>query len=81
MGEAFIKLARPGMAYRDAMYRAGILQRVGELYEATGMPDKALEHYETFVELWKIADPELQWRVRDVRARVERLRAAIAKKG
>ena len=51
------------------------------LYGAKGMPEKALEHYETFVELWKNADPELQSRVRDVRGRIERLRAVIAKKG
>lgn len=31
--------------------------------------------------LWKNADPELQPRVRDVRGRIDRLRAQIAKKG
>ena len=80
-GEAYLKIARPGMAYTDAMFRAGILQRIGELYEAKSMPDKALPHYEEFAMLWKNADAELQPRVRDVRGRIERLRAQVAKKG
>jgi hypothetical protein len=46
---------------------------LGEMYEAKGNVDKALTHYQAFVELWKAADPELQPRVRDVRGRIERL--------
>jgi hypothetical protein len=57
----------------DQDFRAGILQRLGEMYEAKGDFDKTLTHYQAFVELWKDADPELQPRVRDVRGRIERL--------
>ena len=80
-GEAYLKIDRPGMRFIDAMFRAGILQRLGELYETKGLPEKALPHYEEFVMLWKNADPELQPRVRDVRGRMERIRAQLAKKG
>jgi hypothetical protein len=51
------------------------------LYEAKGQSEKALQRYQDFVDLWKTADPGLQPRVRDVRARVDRLRDAQAKRG
>jgi tRNA A-37 threonylcarbamoyl transferase component Bud32/tetratricopeptide (TPR) repeat protein len=73
-GEAYLAIQRPGDINSHALFRAGVLQRLGELYEAKGMPDKALAHYQNFLNLWKDADPDLQPRVRDVRARVERLR-------
>jgi tetratricopeptide (TPR) repeat protein len=74
-GEAFLKLTRAPGIDNDALFRPGILQRLGELYEAKGMPDKALAHYQEFVTLWKNADPDLQPRVRDVRGRIERIQA------
>lgn len=55
-------------------YNAWSLQQLGDLYEARGDNARALDAYERFVELWKNADPELQPTVRDVRARIERLR-------
>jgi len=48
-------------------------KRIGELYEARGDREKALTHYLKFVDLWKNADPELQLRVAEVRARITRL--------
>ncbi|MEE8135526.1 MAG: tetratricopeptide repeat protein, partial [Gemmatimonadales bacterium] len=51
----------------------GAYQRLGELYEATGDRDKAIEYYNTFVELWADADAELQPRVADIRERIARL--------
>jgi tetratricopeptide (TPR) repeat protein len=82
-GEAFLKVMRggPGFAGNQALFRASILLRLGELYEAKGQSEKALQRYQDFVDLWKTADPGLQPRVRDVRARVDRLRAAQAKRG
>jgi tetratricopeptide (TPR) repeat protein len=73
IGEAFITLALPNRLDQDALFLAGIRQRLGEMYESKGNIAKALEHYSAFVELWKDADPELQPRVRDVRGRIERL--------
>jgi tetratricopeptide (TPR) repeat protein len=72
-GESYLTVTEPLRLGQDALFLAGIRQRLGELYEAKGNRDKALEHYQAFVELWKNADPELQPRVRDVRARVERI--------
>ena len=58
----------------DPHFLAKSHRRAGELYEAKGEREKALSHYLMFVELWKNADPELQPRVADVRARIARLR-------
>jgi tetratricopeptide (TPR) repeat protein len=72
-GEAYLANTHDLRFVQDANFRAGILQRLGEMYEAKGNVDKALTHYQAFVDLWKNADPELQPRVRDVRGRIERL--------
>ncbi|WP_053333871.1 serine/threonine protein kinase [Gemmatimonas phototrophica] len=55
-------------------FEAVAFERLGSLYEDKGNKAKALQHYEMLLGLWKNADPELQPLVRDVRARVERLR-------
>jgi tetratricopeptide (TPR) repeat protein len=80
-GEAYLALVQVGRAVAgvDGLFRPGILQRLGEMYEAKGMTEKALAHYQSFLELWKNADPDLQPRVRDVRGRVARLQAAQAR--
>ncbi len=72
-GERYLANTEPFRLQQDAFFRGGIVQRLGEMYEAKGDVDKALTHYQAFVELWKNADAELQPRVRDVRSRVERL--------
>ncbi|MDQ8153359.1 MAG: protein kinase [Gemmatimonadota bacterium] len=58
--------------HRD--YLAGSHKRLGELYEAKGNSAKAIEHYQKFTTLWKDADPELQPKVREARARLDALR-------
>lgn len=72
-GERYLTGTHPNRLSQDALFLAGMRQRLGEMYEAKGNVDKALTHYQAFVDLWKDADPELQPRVRDVRSRVERL--------
>jgi len=72
-GERYLTNTISQRPQQDALYLAGMRQRLGEMYEAKGNVEKALEHYTAFVELWKDADPELQPRVRDVRGRIERL--------
>jgi tetratricopeptide (TPR) repeat protein len=57
----------------DAEFLAVVHKRLGELYEAKGQRDRALEHYRAFIELWKDADPELQPKVTDARQRVAAL--------
>jgi tetratricopeptide (TPR) repeat protein len=50
-----------------------IYERLGTLYEAVGNRAKAIEYSTRFAELWKNADPELQPRVANARARIARL--------
>jgi tetratricopeptide (TPR) repeat protein len=49
------------------------LIRLGEIYEAQGNRERAIEYYTRLVDLWKDADPILQPRIRDIRARVGKL--------
>ena len=58
--------------HRD--FLAGSHKRLGELYDTKGDAVKATEHYQKFVDLWKDADPELQPKVREARARIDALR-------
>jgi tetratricopeptide (TPR) repeat protein len=44
--------------------------RIGEIHEARGETDQAVERYGAFVELWAGADPEMQPLVDDVRNRI-----------
>jgi tetratricopeptide (TPR) repeat protein/tRNA A-37 threonylcarbamoyl transferase component Bud32 len=48
-------------------------ERLGELYEARGDRQKAIENYGKFADLWKSADPELQPRVKEARRRLATL--------
>jgi tetratricopeptide (TPR) repeat protein len=48
---------------------------LGMAYEASGWNEKAIEQYETFLEIWTDADPGIE-AVKDARARLEGLRAA-----
>jgi hypothetical protein len=57
-----------------AVYTAGVHKRLGELYEAKGDREKALSHYLAFIALWKDADPVLQPKVAEVKARVARMK-------
>jgi tetratricopeptide (TPR) repeat protein len=73
--ERYVK--HPGRLDRsmvDGIFLTGSYKRLGELLEAKGDTKRALEAYEQVLRLWKRADPELQPKVSEVRARVERLR-------
>ena len=59
--------------FLDYMDLPAAYQRLGELYEARGNREKAVEYYNRFVELWENADAELQPVVEDVRGRIARL--------
>jgi tRNA A-37 threonylcarbamoyl transferase component Bud32/tetratricopeptide (TPR) repeat protein len=63
-----------GFQLVGAIYTAGVHKRLGELYEARGDREKALSHYLAFIALWKDADPELQPKVAQAKARVARLK-------
>ena len=49
-------------------------RRLGELHDANGDAPRAKRHYETFIELWKNADPPLQPLVQEARTRLAALR-------
>jgi len=57
----------------DGLYLPAVYKRLGELYDEQGDKAKAASYFAKFVELWKDADPELQPKVREARARVVRL--------
>jgi len=59
--------------YTDFWSVARNYRRLGELHEARGENDKALEYYGEFTALWKDADPELQPQVREVKQRMAKL--------
>ncbi len=50
-----------------------MLRRLGELHEARGNTQQAIDYYSRFVDLWEDADAELQPIVEDVRGRLARL--------
>ncbi|HJU88191.1 MAG TPA: tetratricopeptide repeat protein, partial [Gemmatimonadaceae bacterium] len=58
----------------DGNFLAHAHRRLGELYDARGDREKAIEHFSRFIELWKDADPALQPRVEDAKRRLELLR-------
>jgi tetratricopeptide (TPR) repeat protein len=59
--------------FNDASELAPTYRRLGELYEERGNRERAIEHYNNFVELWSDADPELRQAVEDVKGRIARL--------
>jgi tetratricopeptide (TPR) repeat protein len=71
--EHFLNASDPGRWNIDGWELPRILRRLGELYEARGDRQKAIEYYRRFVTEWKDADPELQPRVAEIRQRLSRL--------
>jgi tetratricopeptide (TPR) repeat protein len=66
----YFRKAEPDM---DPIRLPAIRERLGQLYESLGKPEKAAEEYRAFIELWKNADPELQPRVAEARQRLAKL--------
>jgi len=48
--------------------------RLGELYEAKGEREKAVDYYGRFTTLWREADPEFQPRVKEAQQRIADLK-------
>ena len=69
----FVDTPQPDRSTIDGLFLAGTHKRLGELYEAKGDRQHAISHYTTFVELWKNADPPLQLKVAEVKAKLARL--------
>jgi len=62
-----------GIVFRDRRELASSYRRLGELYEAKGDKQAALDFYGRFTALWKNADTELQPQVAEVRRRMAKL--------
>jgi tetratricopeptide (TPR) repeat protein/tRNA A-37 threonylcarbamoyl transferase component Bud32 len=71
--ERYVNIVSPGRMSLDRWFLAPALKRLGELYEAKGDNARAVSHYSAFVRLWEHADPDMQPKVAEVRARMERL--------
>jgi tetratricopeptide (TPR) repeat protein len=75
--QRFLDAARLTMA-GIGMFAAGSHARIGDLAAARGDTARATAEYDRLVQLWRDADPELQPRVREVRARLARLARSYA---
>jgi hypothetical protein len=62
----------PTAVETDAIYLPGA-QAPGRVVRGEGATRKAIEHYRTFIDLWKNADPVLQPKVTDAKQRVAAL--------
>jgi tetratricopeptide (TPR) repeat protein len=71
--ERYVAIVSPGRMSLDRYLLAPTFKRLGELYEAKGDNARAVSHYSAFVRLWEHADPDMQPKVAEVRARLERL--------
>src|SRR5688572_26554864 len=69
----FAEMTGTGRTLVDRYWLGPVLLRLGELYENAGDTKRATEYYGRFVDLWKDADPDLQPRVTEARARIDRL--------
>lgn len=68
-----VALNRWGIPGIDGPVLPRAYKRLGELYEALGNREKAIEYYDLFVNLWDEADDQFQPQVTDVRGRIARL--------
>ena len=57
----------------DSWWMPVAYRRSGEIHEAQGNAESAIDYYDRFVELWNEADPELEPIVSDIRSRIARL--------
>ena len=71
--ERAVNLPRKTRLFGDYDRLGPAYKRLGELYEARGDRERAVEYYSEFVDLWSDADDELQPLVRDVRQRLAEL--------
>jgi tetratricopeptide (TPR) repeat protein len=80
LGRLMLELGRPREAasyYRSLLPAALAYFYLGKSYEELGEFGKARDAYELFAIGWKDADPELQPRVQEARAAIQRLTSAV----
>jgi tetratricopeptide (TPR) repeat protein len=69
----YVDMTGGSRQFVDRFFLASALFRLGELYENAGDARRATDYYGRFVDLWANADPELQPRVANARARIDHL--------
>jgi tetratricopeptide (TPR) repeat protein len=79
-GEAVAELERHLSRYDQRKAQLPIISvrthyLLGKAYEKSGWTKKAIEQYETFLDIWKNADPGME-EVEDANSRLERLKSA-----
>ncbi|HEY0996709.1 MAG TPA: protein kinase [Gemmatimonadaceae bacterium] len=75
--ERYLATTAMGRVGFDTWFLAPALKRLGELHEERGDAAKAASYYTRFLETWKRADPELQPKVAEVRARLVTLQRKL----
>ena len=74
--EAIVWLSTVGNTGQgEISYKAPKHFLLAEIYEAHKQPEKAIEHYNYFIKLWKNCDPELLPKIEEAKARIARLKA------
>jgi tetratricopeptide (TPR) repeat protein len=71
--ERFVNSRDPDRAWFEPFYLPRAYQELGVQYEALGQRAKAAAAYQSFIDLWRNADPELQPQVRKAREALARV--------
>ncbi len=74
--ERYLTTGDPFRLSSDALWRARILQRLGQLHAQRGDTAMAIKRLAEFIELWKDADPSLQREVERAARQLAALRAS-----
>ena len=72
-----VTVQKLGQSYSEVQYSSASVNDDAADATFDQRTKRAVEQYGTFVELWKRADPDLQPRVTEARARLERLRRGL----
>lgn len=61
-------------SFYDLIFLSPSQRRLGQIYEQTGQPELAIEHYRRFTELWRECEPEFRPQLEEVQNRLAALK-------
>lgn len=61
-------------SFYDLIFLSPSQRRLGQIYEQTGQPELAIEHYRRFTELWRECEPEFRPQLEEVQNRLTALK-------